>query len=445
MSTSYGFFSTISAGTIYAKHVGDGSGLTGIPNTGAVLAVSNNVTTVSNTVNYLLAVSNFSAVSMSTSYGFFSTISVGTIFGKYVGDGSGLTGIPNTGAVLAVSNNVTTVSNLLNAVSTNATSVSTSVATVSNLLNAVSTNATSVSTSVATVSNSVNTVSNTVNYLLGVSNISAVTMSTSLGTFSSINATYGYISSLVVDSFTIGFSTGYISMTDVVATSLSSVLINTGNLTAITISSAGIYGKFYGDGSALTGVSGGGGGAFSIPIFVSTNTLSTNLITASNISTNAISTNQAFITLLSSPAIYGTFYGDGTNLTGVSGGGGGGMASLPPILSTTLLSTGLLTACNISSATISTTQAFISSLTVNTLQIGETTGFITMGDLLTNSISTNNAYISSIKDTGYPINLVGYGGVRITDTQSGYSGILSVNTSGQLLWNGSNVNLSAPV
>jgi hypothetical protein len=423
MSTSYGFFSTISAGTIYGKHVGDGSGLTGIPNTGAVLAVSNNVTTVSNTVNYLLAVSNFSAVSMSTSYGFFSTISVGTIFGKYVGDGSSLTSIPNTGAVLAVSNNVTTVSNLLNAVSTNATNIS---------------------TNVATVSNSVNTVSNTVNYLLGVSNISAITMSTSLGTFSSINATYGYISSLVVDSFTIGFSTGYISMTDVVATSLSSMLINTGNLRATTISSAGIYGKFYGDGSALTGVS-GGGGAFSIPIFVSTNTLSTNLITASNISTNAISTNQAFITLLSSPAIYGTFYGDGTNLTGVSGGGGGGMASLPPILSTTLLSTGLLTACNISSATISTTQAFISSLTVNTLQIGETTGFITMGDLLTNSISTNNAYISSIKDTGYPINLVGYGGVRITDTQSGYSGILSVNTSGQLLWNGSNVNLSAPV
>jgi hypothetical protein len=121
------------------------------------------------------------------------------------------------------------------------------------------------------------------------------------------------------------------------------------------------------------------------------------------------------------------------------------MASLPPILSTTLLSTGLLTACIISSATISTTQAFISSLTVNTLQIGETPGFITLGDLLTNSISTNNAYISSIKDTGYPINLVGYGGVRITDTQSGYSGILSVNTSGQLLWNGSNVNLSAPV
>ena len=67
-----------------------------------------------------------------------------------------------------------------------------------------------------------------------------------------------------------------------------------------------------------------------------------------------------------------------------------------------------------------------------------------MGDLLTNSISTNRAYISSINDTGYPINLIGYGGVKIIDTQTGYSGILSVNSSGELLWNGSNVNLSLP-
>jgi hypothetical protein len=83
-------------------------------------------------------------------------------------------------------------------------------------------------------------------------------------------------------------------------------------------------------------------------------------------------------------------------------------------------------------------------LTVNSLQIGDTTGYITMGDLLTNSISTNRAYISSINDSGYPINLIGYGGVRITDTQSGVSGVLSIGTGGELKWNGSNVNLSAP-
>jgi hypothetical protein len=154
-----------------------------------------------------------------------------------------------------------------------------------------------------------------------------------------------------------------------------------------------------------------------------------------------ISTNNAFITLLSSPAIYGKFYGDGSALTGVSGGGGG-ISYIPAILSTTWLSTGLLTASNISANTISTAQAFISSLTVDALQIGETTGYITMGDLLTNSISTNNAYISSIKDGGFPINLVGYGGVRITDTQSGYSGVLSIGAGGALKWNGSNVTLT---
>jgi hypothetical protein len=328
-------------------------------------------------------------------------------------------------------------------------------------------------------------------------------MSTSLGTFSSLVATNSYISSLFVDSLTVGFSTGYIYMPDLVTASLSSLQINTGFIYAqygqiSTVSASAVYGKFYGDGSALTGIS-GGGGSFSIPVFVSTNTLSTNLLTASNISTNAISTNQAFIALLSSPAIYGTFYGDGTGLTGISGGGGGsfsipvfvstntlstnlltasnistnaistnqafiallsspaiygtfygdgtgltgisggggGMSALPPVLSTTLLSTGLLTANNISS-----TQASISSLTVNSLQIGDTTGYITMGDLLTNSISTNNAYISSIKDAGYPINLVGYGGIRITDTATGGTGILSVDAGGALKWNGSNVTLT---
>jgi hypothetical protein len=309
---------------------------------------------------------------------------------------------------------------------------------------------TTVSNSGITNTTNIGVVSNRVNFLLNISNFSALTMSTSQGTFSSIVATNGYISSLFVDSLTVGFSTGYIYMPDIVTASLSSLQINTGNIYAqygqiSTVSASAVYGKFYGDGSALTGISGGGGGgSFSIPVLVSTNTLSTNLLTASNISTNMISTNQAFIALLSSPAIYGTFYGDGSALTGIigGGGGGGGMSALPPVLSTTWLSTGLLTASNISATTISTSQAYISSLTVNTLQIGETTGYITMGDLLTNSISTNKAYISSINDAGYPINLIGYGGVKIIDTQSGYSGILSIGAGGALKWNGSNVTLT---
>ena len=65
-----------------------------------------------------------------------------------------------------------------------------------------------------------------------------------------------------------------------------------------------------------------------------------------------------------------------------------------------------------------------------------------MGDVLTNSVSTNHAYISTIADTGYPINLVGYGGIRITDTQTGGTGVLSVDSGGALKWNGSNVYLT---
>jgi hypothetical protein len=65
-----------------------------------------------------------------------------------------------------------------------------------------------------------------------------------------------------------------------------------------------------------------------------------------------------------------------------------------------------------------------------------------MGDVLTNSVSTNRAYISTIGDSGYPINLVGYGGIRITDTATGGTGILSVDPGGALKWNNSNVTLT---
>jgi len=90
---------------------------------------------------------------------------------------------------------LTTVSNLLNSVSTNVTSVSTNVATVSNLLNSVSTNVTSVSTNLATVSNtgrfayvSTNTVStNIVNagYLVG--KLPANTSATSVSPLAVVN------------------------------------------------------------------------------------------------------------------------------------------------------------------------------------------------------------------------------------------------------------------
>jgi len=67
--------------------------------------------------------------------------------------------------------------------------------------------------------------------------------------------------------------------------------------------SANIHGNFYGDGSNLTGIS--GGGSTSVNTWVQNN--------------SAIAT---FITSVSAPSISAVaFYGDGSNLTGISGGG----------------------------------------------------------------------------------------------------------------------------
>jgi hypothetical protein len=186
----------------------------------------------------------------------------------------------------------------------------------------------------------------------------------------------------------------------------------------------------------------GGGGGFAVPSLISANTVSTSLVTACNISTNSISTNVGFFTTISANTIYAKFVGDGSLLTNVTGGGGG--FAVPSLISANTVSTSLVTACNISTNSISTTFGFVSTLTVNSLQIGETTGYITMGDVLTNSVSTNRAYISTLGDSGFPINLVGYGGVRITDTATGGTGILSVDSGGSLKWNGNLVTVAPP-
>jgi hypothetical protein len=104
MSTNYGFFSTISAGTIYAKFVGDGSGLTGI--TGATGGISAFPPVLSTTLlsTGLLTASNISVVTMSTNYGFFSTLSSGTVYGKYIGDGSGLINLTTSSLSLSSGN-----------------------------------------------------------------------------------------------------------------------------------------------------------------------------------------------------------------------------------------------------------------------------------------------------------------------------------------------------
>ena len=105
------------------------------------------------------------------------------------------------------------------------------------------------------------------------------------------------------------------------------------------------------------------------------NILNINLLTA-----NSLSTNYGFFSTISA----GTFYGDGSHLTGISGGS----SAIPPFLSTNTLSTNILTA----------QQGFISSLQVDSLQIGETSGYIYMPDILTSTISSVLVYGQFIGD-----------------------------------------------
>jgi hypothetical protein len=219
----------------------------------------------------LLTASNISANALSTNYGFFSTLSAGTIYAKFVGDGSLLTGVVVSGGYSLPS-------------------------------------------------------------LISTILLSATTVTASQGVFSSLSAGFMYISSLQVNSLYIGNDTGYINMGDLIATSLSTSLVTTGNVIAQTASiaslstnygffstlSAGtIYAKFVGDGSLLTGIITTNGLA-ALPPILSTTLLSTNLLTASNISTNALSTNYGFFSTLSSGNIQGKFIGDGSGLTNLT-------------------------------------------------------------------------------------------------------------------------------
>ena len=315
MSTSFGFFSTISAGTIFGRFVGDGSLLTNLPVTAAF-------TTVSNTVNYLLAVSNISAVTMSTSFGFFSTISAGTVFGRFVGDGSLLTNLPVTTALATVSNNLTTVSN----------------------------------TGVTNTTN-ITTVSNTVNYLLVVSNISAVTMSTSFGFFS-------------------------------------------------TISTGTVFGRFVGDGSLLTGIVGGSGGMSFVPPVLSTTLLSTGDLTASIINTDILNT-RLFSTASGSASTFtiGTLFAGmissasiGLVLTaaGAFSSISVGTANID-ILNTRLLSTASGTASSFTIGSIFGSSGSISSIIGNEAKISTVTANTLSSYIVyASSINTPNIYVTNI-------------------------------------------------
>ena len=198
-------------------------------------SVSTNVTTVSTNLNTL---SN----------------NVTTISNTGATNATNITTVSNTAGTNAT--NIGTISNLLNSVSTNVTTVSTNLNTLSN-------NVTTISNTGATNATNITTVSNSVNYLLTVSNYSAITMSTSFGFFS-------------------------------------------------TISTGSIYGRHIGDGSLLTNI------AFSVPSVLSTNTLSTGFLSASNISAISMSTNFGFFSTISTGTVFGRHVGDGSGLTGIT-------------------------------------------------------------------------------------------------------------------------------
>jgi len=295
LSTSYGFFSTLSSGSIYGKHIGDGSLLTNVPFVVPAVLSTNSLSTG------LLTASNISAAVISTTYGFFSTISAGTIYAKFVGDGSGLTGI--TGGISALPPILST------------TLLSTGLLTASNISVAVlSTNSGSAST-------------------FYINKLTTSTVSALLGSFSTLSVSQVYISSLTVDNLTIGNDNGYINMGDVIAASISTIIVTTGNIVACNVSAASmstnygffstisagtIYAKFVGDGSGLTGITGATGGISAFPPVLSTTLLSTGLLTASNISVATMSTNYGFFSTLSSGTVYGKYIGDGSGLTNLT-------------------------------------------------------------------------------------------------------------------------------
>ena len=196
-------------------------------------------------------------------------------------------------------------------------------------------------------------------------NVSANTISTNLITAcnvstNSISTNNAYVTTLYAGATVISNTFGVTG-----ATSLSNTLSVVGNYTTIL------------------------GGTLAV-----SNTVSTNLITASNISTNSISTNNAYITTLN--------VGSETDSGGLSVGG--------------TVSTNLITASNISTNSISTNYGFISNVSTfnigicnnafvtNNMNVGANvsslslnTGNISSGSLYSISVTNNSSFTASVQ------------------------------------------------
>jgi hypothetical protein len=239
-----GTFSTIMSNTyqtlnFYAGQPGKwlNVGGSGGGSTAGLTTVSNNLTTVSNSVvtnmGYLTSVSNA---------GVTNTTNINTVSNSVVTNMGYLTSVSNSGVtnttnINTVSNSVVTNMGYLTSVSnagvTNTTNIASGVTNLNTVSNSVVTNMgylTSVSN--AGVSNTTNlaTVSNTV--AAGrFPYVSANTISTSLLMAGYVSSPQGYISSLVVDALSFSLSNSFISMGDIITTSVSTIQTFTSTLT----------------------------------------------------------------------------------------------------------------------------------------------------------------------------------------------------------------------
>jgi hypothetical protein len=134
---------------------------------------------------------------------------------------------------------------------------------------------------------------------------------------------------------------------------------------------------------------------------VSTNTISTSFISACNISSYSLSTTLGYFSTISSGAFYGKFIGDGSLITGISGGGS---SAIPAFVSTNTLSTGILNVGFISSiSTVTNTLlapgSTILGITLSKMQIQTVTGttllFTGTTPILNSSISGINYILSN--------------------------------------------------
>ena len=384
LTANFGQFSTISAGSIYSKFIGDGSFLTNISNTGAILTISNAFVSVSNSVNLLLTVNNISDITISTSYGFFSTISVGSIYGKHVGDGSALTNVAFSLPSVFSTNLL-----IVSSISTN--TISTNYGFFSSI---------SAGTIYGKHVGDGSALTNVPFRYSSPSNLSTTFLSTGYLTAYSISTTYAYICNLIIGSIESDagnlnvfgtLSTGFITANNI---STQSISTNYGFFS--TISAGSIYGKYVGDGSALTNL------PLSLPSI-----LSANVVFVTSLSAQTISTTYGFFSTISVGSIYGKHVGDGSGLTNVPFNPNG-TSIVPAVLSTTTLSTGLLTASSISTISFSANSGQFSSISSGQVQ-GK---FIGDGSLLTNlpgTITTNQ--ITTVSATGSEQTLVVPSGV----------------------------------